>query len=161
MISCQLSGSPPMEDRDVAAGVLGVVGALFVGDDPALWPDRAQQRARQRTGAGAGLQHARPGKDVALVHDLGGVLGIDHLRTARHRHHVVDQQRAEHQKECPVAGFDDAALLQPDEGVVGDRAAMGVKLTARGQFDRVMAALGVGELDALADGERTGCWHAI
>ena len=38
---------------------------------------------------------------------------------------------------------------------------MGVKLTARGQFDRVMAALGVGELDALANSERTGCWHAI
>jgi hypothetical protein len=38
---------------------------------------------------------------------------------------------------------------------------MGVKLAARGQFNRVVAALGVSELDALPDGERTGCWHAI
>ena len=145
------------ERRDVARGVLGVVVAHLVGRHPPLGPDRAQQRARQRTGAGAGLQHAGAGEDVALVHDLGGVLRVDHLRAARHRHHVVDQQRPQHQERVAVGGLDHAALRQPDHGVVGDRAAVGVELAAGGEHHRVVPTLGVGELDAITDGERAGC----
>jgi hypothetical protein len=36
-----------------------------------------------------------------------------------------------------------------------------VELTAFGELDRVMTALGVGELDAFANGERAGCGHGI
>src|SRR4051794_23968703 len=38
---------------------------------------------------------------------------------------------------------------------------MGVELGAFGELDRVVTALGVGELDALADGEWTGVGHAV
>ena len=34
---------------------------------------------------------------------------------------------------------------------------MGVEFPARGEPHRVVPALGVGELDAFAGGERTGC----
>ena len=34
---------------------------------------------------------------------------------------------------------------------------MGVELAAGGERHRVVPALGVGELDAFADGERAGC----
>ena len=136
--------------------MLAVVLAHVVGGDPPLGPDGAQQRARQRTGAGAGLQHARAREDVALVHDLGGVLRVDDLRAAGHRHHVVDQQRPQHQELVAVGGLDHAALGQADHGVERDDPAMGVELPAGRQQHRVVPALRVGELHAITDGERTG-----
>ena len=71
--------------------------------------------------------------------------------------HVVDEQRAQHQERVAVGGLDHAALGQPDHRVVGDGAAVGVELAARRQHHRVVPALGVGELHAVADDERTGC----
>ena len=93
--------------------------------------------------------------------DLSGILGVDHLRATGHRHHVVEQQRAQHQENGAVAGFDHAALFQPDHRVMWDRAVMRVELAARCERDRVVAALGVGELDAFTRGEWTGCGHAV
>jgi hypothetical protein len=43
----------------------------------------------------AGLDHAGAGEDVGHGHDLAGVLGIDHCRAARHREHVVAEQRTD------------------------------------------------------------------
>ena len=109
------------ERRDVAGGVLGVVVAYLVGRHPPLGPDGAQQRARQRPGTGTGLQHPRAREDVALVHDLGGVLGVDDLCAARHRHHVIDEQRPQHEELVAAGGLDHTALRQPDDGVERDR----------------------------------------
>jgi hypothetical protein len=94
------------------------------------------------------------------VHDLRGVLRVDHLRAARHRHHVVDEQRAQHEELVAAGGPDHAALGQPDHGVERDHTAMGVKLAAGCKLHRVVPALGVGELHAIADFERTGPWHS-
>jgi hypothetical protein len=95
------------------------------------------------------------------VNDLSRVLRVDHLRAAGHRHHVVDQQRPQHQVRGAVTGLDHAALLEPDDRVVRDRPAMGVELGALGEHHRVMPALGVGELHTLAHGERAGYGHAV
>ncbi len=127
----QLAGCSPKNVVDVAYRVLGVIVAQFVRRDGALGADRPQQRARQRTRAGAGLEHPRTGEHVALVHDLRGVLGVDHLGAARHRQHVVDQQRTQHQERVAVGGLHHAALGQPDHDVVGDGAAVGVELRRR------------------------------
>ena len=124
-----------------------------------LGPDRAQQRAGQRPGSGAGLQHACAREDVTLVHDLRGVLRVDHLRTARHREHVIHQQRAQHQELVAVGGLDHAALGLPDHRVVRDCAAVGVELAAGTEQHRVVPAFGVGELHSITDDERAGCRH--
>ncbi|COW60018.1 Uncharacterised protein [Mycobacterium tuberculosis] len=134
-----------------------MIGALFVGDHLSGRPNRPQQRQGQSTGSGSCLQHPRAGKYVALMHDLGRIFGIDHLRAARHRHDVVDQQRAQHQEQGAVAGFDHAALLQPDHRVVGDRATMSVEFGTGSQRHGVAAPLSVGELNTFADAEWAGC----
>ncbi len=90
------------------------------------------------------------------MHDLRGVLGVDHLGPAGHRHHIVDQQRAQHQKQRAIAGLDHAALLQADDHVVRDAATMGVELRARSEGDGVVTPLGVGELNTFADVKRAG-----
>ncbi len=43
------------------------------------------------------------------------------------------------------------SLVRPDERVVGDRALVGVEVPPRLEGDRVHAALGIGELDSVAD----------
>ena len=82
---------------DVALGDLGELLAQLEGRDLAPRADRAQQRAGQRTGARAGLDDAGAGEDVGQRDDLGGVLGVDHGRAARHRDHELVEQRAEHE----------------------------------------------------------------
>ena len=136
--------------------MFGVVLAYVVGRHPSLGSNRAQQRARQRTGTGAGLQHAGTRKDVALVHDLGGVLRVDDLCAAGHRHDVVDQQRPQHQELVAAGGLDHTALGQPDHRVERNDAAMGVELPTGSEQHRVVPALRVGELYTITDGERTG-----
>ncbi len=157
MVSCQLSGTSAEKRLHVAAGVLGVVGAHVVGDHLTFRTDGAQQRAGQRPGPGAGLQHPCAREDVALVHDLRGVFRVDHLSAARHREDVVHQQRAQHQELVAVGGLDHAAFGPPDHRVVRDRAAVGVELAAGAEHHRVVPAFGVGELNAIADDERAGC----
>jgi hypothetical protein len=90
------------------------------------------------------------------MHDLGGVLRVDDLRAARHGHHVVNQQRSQHQKRFAVGGFDDAALGQADHRVVRDGPAVRVEFAARREQHRVVPAFGVGELNAITDDERAG-----
>ena len=46
-----------------------------------------------------------------------------------------------------------------DQVVVADRAAMGVELFAFLEDHGELAALGIGELNAIADDERAGCGH--
>src|SRR4051794_25278096 len=144
------------ERADVGPGDVGEVLAPLVTGDRAALPHRAQQRAGQRAGAGAGLQHPHARADVAGADDLRGVLGVDDLGPAGHGEHEVGQQRPEGQ----IAGVrrreDDGSLRGTDELVVLDRAAVGVELLARLQDDGVQPSLGVGQLHPVADGERAG-----
>ena len=87
--------------------------------------------------------------------DLRGVLGVDHLCTAGHGQHVVDEQWPQHQEGVAVGGLDDASLGQSDDLVVQEGPTVGVKLAARIEDHRVVTTLGVGQLDPVADDERT------
>ena len=130
-----------------------MVVADLVGDHRSGWPDSLQQRAGQRPRTGAGLEHPGAREHVAPHEDLRGVLRVDDLRAARHRQHVVGQQRAQREVGRADRGHDDAALGLADQVVVGQPAAVGVVLPACLQGQGVAAALGVGELDAVAGAE--------
>jgi hypothetical protein len=119
-------------------------------------PHRAQQRAGQRPGAGAGLEHPHARADVAEADDLGGVLGVDDLRTPRHGEHEVGQQRPEREVAGVGRRVDDGALRRADQVVVRDRPAVGVEELAGLEDDGVQPALGVGELHPVAGDEGPG-----
>ena len=90
--------------------VLGVILAHLVGRQLALGPDSAKQRTRQGSGSGAGFEHPRSGEDVPFVHDLRRVFRIDDLRSAGHRHDVIDQQGPQHKELVAVGRLHHAAL---------------------------------------------------
>ena len=120
------------EGPDVALGDVGEVLAALEGVQHA----RASPTARSSDmlsapGADAGLDDAGAGEDVGHRDDLAGVLGVDHGGAARHRQHVVGEQRA--QREVLDAGgvADRRAVGRADEVVVGEVAAVGVELLAR------------------------------
>ena len=164
-----LSGKIKVDGKDLRTlrlrdfrSYLGVVGANLVGGDAAGGTDRAQQRAGQRARAGAGLEHPGAREDVAPHQDLRGVLGVDHLRAARHGQHVVGEQRPQREVGGAAGGGDHRALRLADHVVVRDRAAVGVVLAALGEHQRIAAALGIGELYPVSDLERAarvGCRH--
>ena len=116
-------------------------------------PHGPQQRHRERTGPHPGLDDDRAGEHVGHRDDLAGVLGVDHGGAARHRHHVVGQQRAQREVLDPRGVRDRRAVRHPDQVVVVEVPAVGVELLPGAQRDRVHPALRVGELDALARGE--------
>ena len=80
--------------------------------------DRPQQRAGQRARPGAGLENRCAREDVAPVHDLRGVLRVDHRGAARHRQHVVGEQRPQRQVGGAGRGADHAAVGLADQVVV-------------------------------------------
>jgi hypothetical protein len=137
----------------VGLGDLGEVLPTLERVHPTGLADGPQQRHRQRSGADPGLDDDRTREHVGHHDDLAGVLGIDHRGAPGHRHHVVGEQRA--QREVLDAGgvLDRRAVRGTDQVVVGEVPPVGVELLARGQGDGVHAALGVGQLDALARGE--------
>ena len=108
-------------------------------------PDRAQQRAGQRAGADAGLDDVRAGEDVGHRDDLGGVLGVDHRRAARHRDHELAEQRPEDEVLAARRRGDREALLAADQLVVVEVAAVGEEALARLEADVVPPALLVGQ----------------
>ena len=98
-----------------------------------LVADGAQQRQRQGAGPDAGLDDAGAGEDVGHRDDLGRVLGVDDGGAARHRHHVVGQQRAQGEVLDARGVRDDRAVGLADEVVVREQPAVGVELAARGR----------------------------
>src|SRR5690606_3605192 len=73
--------------------------------------------------------------------------------TARHRHDEVVEQRAKREVFVTGGVRDDGAVRQPDEGIVVDRAAMGVEYLAALEDDRVQARLGARQLHLVAESE--------
>ena len=154
-MSRQAGCGPPKNDSTLSRAMSAKSGTPLVRRHQALVADRAQQRHRQRARPDAGLDDPGAREDVGHVHDLAGVLGIDHRRAARHRQHVVGEQRAAARgRSTPPVVVTTVPSGLPDQRVVGDRALVGVELLAGDQGDRVHPALGVGELDPVAHGER-------
>ena len=146
----------PGESRHVGAGDVGELLPALEREQPAVGADGAQQPERERAGADARLDDRRAGEDVGLREDLRGILRVDDRGAARHRHHEVGQQRPQREVGPAVGGLDDGAVGLPDQHVVGEDAAVRVELLARFERDRVDAALGTGQLHAVAGDERTG-----
>ena len=143
------------EPLDVASRDLGEVLPLLVGRHKSLLADRTQQAAGQRTRSCACLDDASAGEDVGEGDDLRRVLRVDDGGAARHRQHVVRQQRPEGDVRRPPDRRDDAALRPADQLVVGDNASMGVELLAGDELDRVHPPLRVGQLHEITRRERT------
>ena len=130
-------GEPPgrvvaaEELRDVGPGDVGELLAPLVGRHPAVGADRAQQGAGQCAGPDAGLDDVRAGEDVGHRDDLGGVLGVDHRGTARHRDHELAQQRPEDEVLPAGRRRDREALVAADQVVVLEVATVGEEALAR------------------------------
>ena len=130
-----------------------VLAALDGQQLPAL-PDGGEQVHGQCTGADAGLQDAGAGEDVPHGDDLTGVLGVDHLCAAGHGQDVVGQERAQQEQLVTGVSLDDAALVHADNIPVVEGAAHGLEVAVGVEQECVLAALGVGDLDAFAVAER-------
>ena len=85
--------------------------------------------------------------------DLSGVLGVDHLCATGHGQHVVGQERAQQEQLVTGVGLDDAALVHADNIPVVEGAAHGLEVAVGVEQEGVLAALGVGDLDAFAVAE--------
>src|SRR5699024_4561799 len=131
----------------------------LVGEHPTPGPDRAQEGAGERSRSGPGLEDPGAREDVALVDDLRRVLGVDDLGAAGHRQDVVGEYWAQREVVGILGRADDRALGRADEIVVPHRSVMGEELRPLGKDHRVLAALGIGELDTVADLDRTGSLH--
>ena len=130
------------------------VVADLVAGDVAGRADRAQQRGGERARADARLEHARAGEDVGEHEDRPDVLGVDHLRAARHLEHVLGERRA-HRDEAGVARrVHGRAVGAADEVVVGDDARVRVELAAGLERHEVAALLVVDEQHPVARRER-------
>jgi hypothetical protein len=146
-VSVQAGCPAPKKVSTFLVGDLREVLAPLVGVDVPAVAHRAQQRAGQRAGADAGLEHPGARVDVRHRDDLRGVLRVDDGGAARHRQDVVGQQRAQRQVVHAPGGAHDAALGLADQRVVVEVALVRVELLAWGERERVVPALGVGQLD--------------
>ena len=133
------------EALDVGAGPAGEVVADLVAGDVTVLADRAQQRQRERARPDARLEHARAREHVGEDHDRAEVLGIDHLRAARHLEHVLGERRAHRGEPGVAGGAHGHAVGLTDDVVVREHAGVGVELAAVGEGDEVATALGVDE----------------
>ena len=138
---------------NVAAGDVCELFTAFEGVHASVVADRTQQGDGQCTGADAGLDDARAGEDICLDDNLGGVLGVDDGRAARHGEHEVFVEGAQRLIEDAVGVGDDGAFGCADEVVVLEEALVGVVFAAFGEGDGGDAAAFVGNLDALAGAE--------
>ena len=144
---------PAEEGLDVAPGDRGEVLAALDRHQAPADTEGAQEREGQAAGAHARLHHGGAGEDVAHRDDLAGVLGVDDGRAARHRQHVVGEQRAQREVRDARRVLHDDALAGPDEVGVPQVAPVGVERAVGVQRDGVQAPARVGQLDALADPE--------
>ena len=135
---------------DVAAGDVGELLAQLVRRHRAPRADGAQQRAGQRARAGAGLDDAGAGVDVGQRDDLGGVLGVDDGRAARHRDDELGEQRPEDEVLPAGRRGEREALLAADHLVVVEVALVGEEALAGDQLEVVLAALLVDQPHPLA-----------
>ncbi len=147
-------GCGPPKNRSTLPRATSAKSARRSYDETRPVADRAQQRARQRPGADAGLDHARAGEDVGQPDDRGGVLRVDDRRPARHRQHEVAQQRAQHEVGHARVEVTTIPSGCPMRSSWSTRALVGVELLARRQRDGVHPPLGVGQLDQVARAER-------
>ena len=138
---------------DVGGGDPGEVLTTLDGQQVAALPDGGEQVHGEGPRADAGLQDAGAGEDVAQGDDLTGVLGVDHLRAAGHGQDVVGQERAQQEQLVAGVGLDDAALVHADDVSVVEGAAHGLEVAVGVEQKGVLAALGVGDLDAFAVAE--------
>ncbi len=135
----------------VLLGDLGEVLAALVGVQHALVADGAQQEAAERAGAHARLHDAGAGEDVREGQDLPRVLGVDHGGTAGHGQDVVGEQGAQREVGDVSGGADNAALGCADQFVVREGTLVGVEILPGFERERVVAALGVGQLNLVPD----------
>ena len=135
----------------VLLGDLGEVLAALVGVQHALVADGAQQEAAERAGADARLHDAGAGEDVGEGQDLPRVLGVDHGGAAGHGQDVVGEQGAQREIGDVSRGADNAALGSTDQLVVREGTLVGVEVLSGFERERVVASLGVGELDLVPD----------
>ncbi len=112
---------------DVGEGAATEVLALLVAHDPALGPDRAQQREGQRARAHPGLEHPRAREDVGPEHHHREVLGVDDLGPARHVEHVLGEGGAQGEVARALRRPHPRAVGLPDDRVVRHPAAVGVE----------------------------------
>lgn len=117
----------------------------------ALVADGAQQEAAERAGADAGLHDACAGEDVGEGEDLPRVLGVDHGGAAGHGQDVVGEQGAQREVGDVPGGADNAALGSTDQFVVREGTLVGVEVLPGLERERVVAALGVGQLNLVPD----------
>ena len=135
----------------VLLGDLGEVGAALVAVQHALVADGAQQEGAERAGADARLDDARAGEDVGEGQDLPRVLGVDHGGAAGHGQDVVGEQGAQREVGDVSRGADNTALGSADQLVVREGTLVGVEVLPGFERERVVASLGVGELDLVPD----------
>ena len=116
------------------------------------WSPMARSRKRaERAGADARLDDAGAGEDVGEGQDLPRVLGVDHGGAAGHGQDVVGEQGAQREVGDVSRGADNAALGSADQLVVREGTLVGVEVLPGFERERVVASLGVGELDLVPD----------
>ncbi len=144
---------------DVVHRVLEMIVANLVGEDVALWAHSTQQSHRKRARTRACLQDAGAHENVALNQDLSRVLGVNDGGAARHRQHVVHHEVAEEQEIAAQSRAHDRALVHSDDLVVADDALVRVEFPALFEHHGVVAALSIGQLDAIAIVKWSGVRH--
>ena len=92
-----------------------------------------------------------PGKMSAEGEDLPRVLGVDHGGAAGHGQDVVGEQGAQREVGDVSRGADNTALGGTDQLVVREGTLVGVEVLPGFERERVVASLGVGELDLVPD----------
>lgn len=137
----------------VLLGDLGEVLAALVGVQHALVADGAQQEAAEGAGAHACFHDACAGEDVGEGEDLPRVLRVDDGCPSGHGQDVVGEQGAQREVGDVPGGADDAALGSTDQFVVGEGTLVGVEVLPGLERERVVAALGVGQLNLVPDRE--------
>src|SRR5690606_30876950 len=76
---------------------------------------------------------------------------VDHGGPARHGQDVVGEQGTQRQVGDVSGRADDGSLGRADQLVVGEGSLVSVEALARLERERVVAALGIGELDLVPD----------
>ena len=120
-----------------------------------LVADGAQQGAAERAGARRRpRRRGRPGKMSAMARICARVLGVDDGGAAGHGQDVVGEQGAQREVATSAGAADNDALGRADQLVVREATLVGVEVLAGFERERVVAALGVGELHLVALAEQ-------
>ena len=144
---------PRQPRADVPLRYLGELGAALAGDEAPFRSDRRQQREREGPRSQPRLEDPGAGVDVGYVDDLRRVLRVDDGRPPGHGQDVVGDEGAQSQEAPAVLGLQDRALLGADELGVAEGAPSRLEVAVARERDRVLAALGIRQLDAVAGAE--------